>query len=229
MPSRNLYRTQQTAKHGSYGRSIFQHVAVRSVADPSVISKESSEPKALRKPCFSSDLYQVPYSDQVPPLSKTVLQLADNKKPHMTRKGNVKESTKNWIQNAPKGTTANEINKIWEDIKNLFDGFSTPDNTQLPPTTEAPTHGHGLPKRLDLVTLENQHYNFFHPLVEALNPNMLGNRGAHLNEEGKLPIYTGITPYQEFSYLKGGGRLVIDNTSGRQYISLHYSRFYRIN
>jgi hypothetical protein len=190
MPSRNLNQTQKTAKHNSYGRSIFQRVAVRSIANPLVISQELSELLALRESCFSSDLYHIPCSDQVSPLSKTVLQLAENKKPHMTRKGNVKESTKNWIQNAPKGTTANDINKIWEDIKNLFDGFSTPDNAQIPPTTQAPTHGHGLPKRLDLVALENQHYNFFHPLIEALNPNMLGNRGFHSNEEGKLPIYT---------------------------------------
>ncbi len=169
----------------------------------------------------------------------TLMQLAEKTKekatkppkkpPHLTKGGKMKQSTLNWIESCPSGTTAKEINSIWETIKNFLDKYATDDTDLLPPGSTAPTHAHGRPKRLDLQALEQEHYNFFHPFVDALAPLLLGDRGGHGNEEGKLPIYAVGQHYQEFSYFKGGGRLVRDNTSGRDYISMHYSKFYRIS
>lgn len=166
---------------------------------------------------------------QIQPITENILQLALPKKKgkHKTKKGKVKQSTKDWVKNAPKGTTAKDISKLWEQVKDIFDTYATNDNDPLPANTTAPTHKYGLPKKLNLTSLEQQYYNFFHPFVEALDE--LGDRGVHNNDEGKLPIYAAASPYREYSYFKGGGRLVVDNTSRRRYISLHYSKFYRIS
>jgi hypothetical protein len=159
-------------------------------------------------------------------LPKTVQKA--KKEPHKTRKGNVKQSTLEWITDAPKGTTASEIIGMWESVKNIFDSFAVADTSPLPPGAAAPTHAHGRPPMMNLQTLQGKYYNFFKPFVDALQPNILGDRGTHGNGENKLPIYPAPQPYGEYSYFKGGGRLVEDTQSGRRYISLHYSRFYRV-
>jgi hypothetical protein len=51
----------------------------------------------------------------------------------------------------------------------------------------------------------------------------------HRNDEGRFPGYApGRMAYWEFSYLGGGGRLVVDAIAGIIYISAHYSYNYKL-
>ena len=116
-----------------------------------------------------------------------------------------------------------DVVNIWEVHKRMFDQFVVADTDGLPANTTG-----SLPMRLDLNALMDEYYVLGKLLIDGLTTARNNNRGGHANEEGKLPVYAGVSPYQEFGYLKGGARLVIDTASTREYISLHYSTFYRV-
>jgi hypothetical protein len=106
----------------------------------------------------------------------------------------------------------------------MLDTFAQVDSDGLPAGTSGT-----LPKRVDLAALTRQYYvlgTMLTQAVAAVGPSV--SRGAHGNDEGKLPVYDENSDYEEFGFFKGGGRLVLDKTSGRRYISLHYSTFYRV-
>jgi hypothetical protein len=145
------------------------------------------------------------------------------KKAHTTKAGKIKSSTVDYLENLPKGTKEADIIKIWETHKSMLDRFAAADTDGLPANTTGT-----LPQKLDLVALQAKYYLLGKLLNDSLGPALNNSRGAHGNDEGKLPVYVGVTPYEEFGFFKGGGRLVVDHTSGRQYISLHYSTFYRV-
>jgi hypothetical protein len=145
-------------------------------------------------------------------------------KPHSTKAGKIKDATIEYLKNLPKGTKEAEIVGIWEVHHRMLDQFAVADKDGLPAGTTG-----NLPQKLDLAKLQAEYYLLGKMLIDAVANAVNNDRGSHGNDEGKLPTYTGVpTPYQEYGFLKGGGRLVVDTTSNRQYISLHYSTFYRV-
>lgn len=167
------------------------------------------------------------------PTLPTVLPIQRSAKPkkvaHTTRKGKIKESTLEYLKNLPKGTKPADVIGIWEAHHSMLDEFAAPDGDALPANTAG-----SQPQRVDLAALQDEYYvlgTMLNTAVADCGPGQ--SRGPHYNEEGKLPTYGSIeadgAAYEEFSFFKGGGRLVVDSTSGRAYISLHYSTFYRIS
>lgn len=155
---------------------------------------------------------------------------------HITIDGKLKESTSEFlkIKSPPKSTSQKDLEKefesIWNTQKALFDDLelAKPDNEPLPPGTTASKKGP--PKKVSLKEIENT-LPVFGPFLRQAIASALQTvpREEHKNEEGKLPVYTSRQgQYSEYSYLTGGGRLVVDTVSNRQYISSHYSEFYRV-
>jgi hypothetical protein len=142
---------------------------------------------------------------------------------HTTKGGAIKKSSLEFLKNLPKNTKEAEVVGIWEKHHSMLDEFAVADTDGLPPNTTGT-----LPKKVDLAALQTDYYLLGKLLNDSLGTALNNSRGAHGNDEGKLPVYVGVTPYEEFGFMKGGGRLVIDHTSLRQYISLHYSTFYRV-
>ena len=142
---------------------------------------------------------------------------------HTTKSGAIKKSSLEFLKNLPKNTKEAEVVGIWEKHHSMLDEFAAVDTDGLPPNTTGT-----LPKKVDLAALQANYYLLGKMLNDSLGTALNNSRGAHGNDEGKLPVYAGVTPYEEFGFMKGGGRLVVDHTSLRQYISLHYSTFYRV-
>jgi hypothetical protein len=143
---------------------------------------------------------------------------------HTTRRGRVKASSIDYLKALPKGSKPADVIGIWEKHHSVLDEFADTDPDGLPPGTTG-----NLPDLLDLADLQGEYYvlgKMLADAVAAVGPD--ASRGEHGNDEGKLPTYPGASPYEEFSFFKGGGRLVVDHTANRTYVSLHYSTFYRV-
>jgi len=140
-------------------------------------------------------------------------------KKHHTKKGNIKQSTRDWLMSDK--VDIDGLVKLWEDVHGIFNELAGEDPDGCPPGAAPPPNG--LPLRLNLSGLGKVGH-----LLSVGTGGGLGNRGAHDNAESQLPVYPAPQPYTEHSAVGGGIRLVVDTASNREYVSLHYSVFYRI-
>jgi hypothetical protein len=116
----------------------------------------------------------------------------------------------------------------WESDKaNFFEEFAGA-TVVSPPNTTEPKYPI---KILDIDTVVSKGQ----PKLAQLLLNSLDsiqvrpNTPEHQNNEGRFPGYAeGEMAYWEFSYLGGGGRLVVDAIAGIIYISAHYSYNYKL-
>jgi len=150
-----------------------------------------------------------------PACAKTTVQLAQQDRKKEPRKSHLVGTRK-------------DMTKKWEENKQFFDPYAT-DPRQL--------YGTGAPTEdihtFDLQALDRTPEAKIGGLIRSSLRTCQIRPGTpeHENKDGDLPTYSRTDPhtqmpYWEFSFLGGGGRLVVDAIAGVVYISMHYSTFY---
>jgi hypothetical protein len=115
----------------------------------------------------------------------------------------------------------------WEENPRFFDQYAKGASAN-PRRTDAPLKA--IPM-VDLADIE-AHNPYLATLISAAIDKIAvrPQTPEHSNRERKLPIYPAGTmaPYWEYSFLGGGGRIVVDAPGRIVYISMHYTYYYKL-
>jgi hypothetical protein len=132
-----------------------------------------------------------------------------------------------WQEKARLGTKK-EMAKEWEENKEIFDQWMR-GNSATPPNATAPRYPIPI---VDLRDIRQDNPYLARLIEDSLQKiEIRPNTPEHGNIEGRFPVYDrDATPlaYFEFSFLGGGGRMVVDTIAGIVYISMHYKYNYQL-
>lgn len=132
-----------------------------------------------------------------------------------------------WKEKARLGTKK-EMAKEWEVNKEIFNQWAHGVSV-TPPHAEKPRYPIPI---VDLRDVRQDNPYLARLIDESLQRIQIRpNTPEHGNIEGRFPVYDrGASPlaYFEFSFLGGGGRMVVDTIAGMVYISMHYKYNYQL-